>query len=110
MKKLSDKKKKHLKNHSQKQLRKKIKRKSKKYTGTAVSLVPIQSRFPAKPATVYFEDIRVPLNFNLSIPPLVACCSAKLNFCIRYTITFEDCTVCDKMVCYDYSIVGCQKK
>lgn len=65
MKKLSDKKKKHLKNHSQKQLRKKIKRKSKKYTGTAVSLVPIQSRFPAKPATVYFEDIRVPLNFNL---------------------------------------------
>lgn len=52
----------------------------------------------------------IPLNFNLSIPPLVACCSAKLNFCIRYTITFEDCTVCDKMVCYDYSIVGCQKK
>ena len=51
----------------------------------------------------------IPLNFTLSIPPLVACCNAKLNFCIRYTITFEDCTVCNVLECYTYSIVGCQK-
>jgi hypothetical protein len=52
----------------------------------------------------------IPINFTLSIPPLVACCNATLNFCIRYTITFEDCTVCNVLECYSYSIVGCQKK
>jgi len=52
----------------------------------------------------------VPINFIVTIPPLVACCNATVNFCIRYTITFEDCTVCNVLVCYPYSITGCQKK
>ena len=32
----------------------------------------------------------IPLKFSLSIPPLVSCCNATINFCIRYIITFED--------------------
>ena len=51
----------------------------------------------------------IPLNFTVSIPPLVACCNATVNFCIRYIITFEDCTVCNVLVCYPYSITGCKK-
>lgn len=51
----------------------------------------------------------IPINLTVSIPPLVACCNATVNFCIRYTITFEDCTVCNVLVCYTYSITGCKK-
>jgi len=51
----------------------------------------------------------IPINFMVSIPPLVACCNATVNFCIRYIITFEDCTVCNVLVCYPYSITGCKK-
>ena len=51
----------------------------------------------------------VPINFTVSIPPMVSCCNAEVNFCIRYVITYEDCTVCNKLVCYNYKITGCQK-
>jgi hypothetical protein len=49
------------------------------------------------------------LNFTVTIPPMVSCCNADVNFCIRYVITYEDCTVCNKLTCYNYKIVGCQK-
>ncbi len=52
----------------------------------------------------------IPIKFTLNIPPLVSCCNATVNFCIRYVITFEDCTVCNTLVCYHYSITGCPKK
>ena len=45
----------------------------------------------------------VPLNFTISMPPTVACCAAEVKWCIRYVITFGDCTVCNKLVCYSYS-------
>jgi hypothetical protein len=51
----------------------------------------------------------VPISFTVSIPPMVSCCNAGVNFCIRYVITYEDCTVCNKLVCYNYKITGCQK-
>lgn len=51
----------------------------------------------------------VPISFTISIPPLVSCCNAEVNFCIRYVITFEDCTVCNQLVCYKYKISGCNK-
>jgi hypothetical protein len=51
----------------------------------------------------------VPINFTVSIPPMVSCCNADVNFCIRYVITYEDCTVCNKLVCYNYKITGCTK-
>lgn len=51
----------------------------------------------------------VALNFSVTIPPMVSCCNAEINFCIRYVITYEDCTVCNKLVCYNYKIAGCQK-
>ena len=51
----------------------------------------------------------IPINFTVSIPPLVACCNATVNFCIRYVITFEDCTTCNVLLCYPYSITGCKK-
>jgi hypothetical protein len=51
----------------------------------------------------------VPINFSISIPPIVSCCNATVNFCIRYVITFEDCTVCNTLACYQYKITGCPK-
>jgi hypothetical protein len=51
----------------------------------------------------------IPIKFSINIPPLVSCCNATVNFCIRYVITFEDCTVCNLLVCYPYSITGCPK-
>jgi len=51
----------------------------------------------------------IPIKFSLNIPPLVSCCNATLNFCIRYIITFEDCTVCNLLDCYTYKITGCPK-
>ena len=45
----------------------------------------------------------VPLSFTISMPPTVKCCAAEVKWCIRYVITFNDCTVCDKLVCYSYS-------
>lgn len=49
------------------------------------------------------------LNFNITTPPLVKCCSARFKFCIRYSFLFEDCTVCDKVVCYSFNKEGCIK-
>ena len=51
----------------------------------------------------------IPIKFSLNIPPLVSCCNANVNFCIRYIITFEDCTVCNLLDCYSYKITGCPK-
>ncbi len=48
-------------------------------------------------------------SINISAPPLVKCCSAKFRFCIRYTFQFEDCTVCEKVVCYTINKEGCNK-
>jgi hypothetical protein len=50
-----------------------------------------------------------PFSLNISIPPTVACCDAEINFCIRYIVMFEDCTVCNIKVCYTYKKVGCPK-
>jgi len=52
----------------------------------------------------------IPVKFSLSIPPLVSCCNATITFCIRYIITFEDCTVCNALDCYTCTITGCPKK
>ena len=51
----------------------------------------------------------VPIRFTISIPPLVSCCNATVNFCIRYVLTFEDCTTCNTLACYQYKITGCSK-
>jgi hypothetical protein len=45
----------------------------------------------------------VPLQFTISMPPTVKCCAAEVKWCIRYVITFADCTVCNKLVCYSYN-------
>jgi hypothetical protein len=45
----------------------------------------------------------VPLQFIISVPPTVKCCAAEIKWCIRYVITFADCTVCNKLVCYSYN-------
>ena len=42
-------------------------------------------------------------NFHISLPPLVKCCNLDVKFCIRYIFEFQDCTVCEKVVCYSYS-------
>ncbi len=43
------------------------------------------------------------MNFTISMPPTVKCCEADVKWCIRYVITFMDCTVCNKLVCYSYN-------
>ncbi|MCX6223634.1 MAG: hypothetical protein NTV01_02580 [Bacteroidia bacterium] len=45
-------------------------------------------------------------NFNISLPPLVKCCSVKIKFCIRYIFEFENCVICEKLVCYSHSITN----
>jgi hypothetical protein len=42
------------------------------------------------------------LNFVISMPPTVKCCAATVKWCIRYVVTFMDCTVCNTIVCYEY--------
>lgn len=43
------------------------------------------------------------MNFVISMPPTVKCCAAQVKWCIRYVITFSDCTVCNKLVCYSFN-------
>ncbi len=43
----------------------------------------------------------------VTIPPVVKCCSATIKWCIRYVITFSDCTVCNRLVCYEKRKDGC---
>jgi hypothetical protein len=52
----------------------------------------------------------VPLQYNISYPKMVACCGAKAKWCIRYTVTYENCITCSVVVCnYEASIKGCNK-
>lgn len=44
--------------------------------------------------------------FNISLPPIVACCDVSIRFCIRYIVTFDDCTVCHTLVCYEKKKTG----
>lgn len=48
-------------------------------------------------------------NFSITTPPLVKCCSARFKFCIRYSFVFDDCTECEKVVCYSFNKEGCIK-
>ena len=51
----------------------------------------------------------VPLQYNISYPKMVACCGAKAKWCIRYTVTYENCITCSVVVCYETAIKGCNK-
>lgn len=42
-----------------------------------------------------------PVSIKGSMPPLVNCCNGTLRICMRYVVTFDDCTVCSQMVCYE---------
>jgi hypothetical protein len=48
-----------------------------------------------------------PASMIITVPPTVNCCDAKIRWCIRYVVTFEDCTVCNKLVCYEIKKDGC---
>ncbi len=43
----------------------------------------------------------IPFSFLVSLPPTVGCCNEIVRFCIRYTIAFENCSVCTRTVCYE---------
>lgn len=51
----------------------------------------------------------IPVKFDISTPPIVKCCNATIHFCVRYVITFDDCTVCNTLSCYEHKITGCSK-
>ncbi len=68
---------------------------------------PHSAQFDALTATNIAGGM--PLNFTIVIPPMVSCCNAEVNFCIRYVLTFEDCTSCNVQVCYKHNIKGCSK-
>jgi hypothetical protein len=38
---------------------------------------------------------------DISLPPMVKCCNATIRWCIRWVVTFDDCTVCSQVVCYE---------
>lgn len=42
-----------------------------------------------------------PVSIKGSMPPLVNCCNGTLRICMRYVVTFDDCTVCTQLVCYE---------
>ena len=51
-----------------------------------------------------------PLQYTISYPKMVACCAAKAKWCIRYTVTYENCVTCSVVVCnYEAAIKGCNK-
>ena len=50
---------------------------------------------PAKAPGAY------PVALTISMPPTVNCCAGTLRICVRYIVTFDDCTVCSQMVCYE---------
>jgi len=45
----------------------------------------------------------------ITVPPTVKCCDALIRWCIRYVVTFDDCTVCNKLICYEKKKEGCAK-
>ncbi|MBL7700979.1 MAG: hypothetical protein JNM14_01910 [Ferruginibacter sp.] len=51
----------------------------------------------------------IPLQYSISYPKMVACCGAKAKWCIRYTVTYEDCITCSVVLCYEAAIKGCNK-
>jgi len=52
----------------------------------------------------------VALQYSISYPKMVACCGAKAKWCIRYTVTYENCITCSVVVCnYEAFIKGCNK-
>lgn len=50
-----------------------------------------------------------PASMLITVPPTVKCCDATIRWCIRYVATFADCTVCNKLVCYEKKKEGCAK-
>lgn len=48
-------------------------------------------------------------SLTITLPPVVPCCAATIRWCIRYVITFDDCTTCHKMACYEKKKEGCGK-
>lgn len=53
---------------------------------------------------------QAPLNFSITTPQMTPCCSALFKWCLRYKIEFEDCTTCNKLVCYEKKKEGCEKQ
>ena len=51
----------------------------------------------------------VSASITITIPPTVKCCDATIRWCIRYVITFDDCTVCTLLVCYEKLDNSCTK-
>jgi len=50
-----------------------------------------------------------PAAITITVPPTVKCCDAVIRWCIRYVVTFDDCTVCNKLICYEKKKEGCAK-
>lgn len=48
-------------------------------------------------------------SMTITVPPTVKCCDANIKWCIRYVVVFNDCTVCNKLVCYEKRKEGCAK-
>jgi hypothetical protein len=51
----------------------------------------------------------VPLQYTISYPTMVGCCGAKVKWCIRYTVTYENCVTCSVVVCNEAEIKGCSQ-
>lgn len=95
--------------------------KDSKTYGNIISASLIASGFPTNALVPYGHEAVWNSNSNagallngqfafiVSVPPLVKCCSARIRYCVRYTFQFDDCTVCEKVVCYTINKEGCNK-
>lgn len=64
-------------------------------TGIVTDNHTLSSNFPAPRSQGSFPTI-----LTVSLPPTVKCCNGVVRWCIRYVFSFDDCTVCTKVVCY----------
>lgn len=60
--------------------------------------------------TVNYSPVKLPGSFPVfltaTLPPTVNCCLGTLRICIRYIVTFDDCTVCTQTICYEKKKTG----
>jgi hypothetical protein len=60
--------------------------------------------------TINYSPAKAPGSYPVLIrgtmPPTVNCCLGTLRICIRYIVTFDDCTICSQTVCYEKRKTG----
>jgi hypothetical protein len=70
---------------------------------------PMYGHFTNGTNDMQWAGIKQQLSLEITTPQLTPCCSAVFRWCIRYIVEFEDCTTCNKLVCYKKRKDGCDE-